>query len=399
MARRQLVPAEVELVRLRVARDIRRGGRQADQRKRERLDHAPGDVVLKPEQVAEGRLHGQGGQQRPGWRLDELHRRAHLLTRAEQRSRDHPIHVGLRGNGLEVGRLAGKSRRDGARANDQRAGAGQGRGNRIGQAERQEVRLRIGTQRAERQHHETREHLGHGRHISRVTDADAAQLAGHLVGRLRPVPGPLGERPANHAIDRRHGRRAGEGRGLLVHGGAKNLWDGAASERGAAREDLEKDGAHGERITTGVGRLAEHAFRRNVTRSADQDAGAREIRRGGERLFRLGPCDPEVEHLHAVRRQKHVGRLEVAVDDAASVHGRERGEDVEGDRHGLRDAHGPLLKALVERLAFQQLHRDERIIAVVISDVINLADVRMIDARRRARLAPEALARGLVVGL
>ena len=87
------------------------------------------------------------------------------------------------------------------------------------------------------------------------------------------------------------------------------------------------------------------------------------------------------------------------MDDAASVHGRERGEDVEGDRHGLRDAHGPSLQALVERLAFQQFHRDEQVIAVVISDVVDLADVRMIDARRRARLAPEALARGLVVGL
>ena len=240
MARRQLVRAQVELVRLRVARDVRRRGRQADQGKRERLDHALGDVVLKPEQVAKGRLHGQGGQQRPGGRLDQLDRRPHLFARAEQRSRDHAIDVGLRGKGLEVGRLAGKSRRDGARANNQRAGAGQGRRNRIGQAERQEVRLRIGTQRAERQHHETREHLGHGRHISRVANADAAQLAGHLVGRLRPVPGPLGERPANHAIDRGHGRRAGEGRGLFVHGGAKNLRDGAASERGPAREDTRK---------------------------------------------------------------------------------------------------------------------------------------------------------------
>ena len=40
------------------------------------------------------------------------------------------------------------------------------------------------------------------------------------------------------------------------------------------------------------------------------------------------------------------------MDDAASVQGRERGEDVEGDRHGLRYAHGPLLQAPVERLAW-----------------------------------------------
>ena len=86
------------------------------------------------------------------------------------------------------------------------------------------------------------------------------------------------------------------------------------------------------------------------------------------------------------------------MDDAASVHGGERGEDVEGDRHALRYAHRPILKAPVERLALEQLHRDEQVIALVVADVVDLADVRMIDARRGARLAPEALARGLVVG-
>jgi hypothetical protein len=61
--------------------------------------------------------------------------------------------------------------------------------------------------------------------------------------------------------------------------------------------------------------------------------------------------------------------------DAASVQRRERGEDVERDRHGLRNAQGALLQAPVERLAFQQLHRDEEVIAFVIADVVDLADV------------------------
>ena len=52
-------------------------------------------------------------------------------------------------------------------------------------------------------------------------------------------------------------------------------------------------------------------------------------------------------------------------------------------------------QALGERLALEQLHRDEQL-AAVLADLVDLADVRMIDARGGARLAPEALARRLV---
>jgi len=86
------------------------------------------------------------------------------------------------------------------------------------------------------------------------------------------------------------------------------------------------------------------------------------------------------------------------MNDTATVQGCKRGKDVEGDRHTLRDAHRPSLQAPVERLAFEQLHRNEQVIALVIADVVDLADIRMVDAGRRARLAPESLARSLVVG-
>ena len=41
---------------------------------------------------------------------------------------------------------------------------------------------------------------------SLVRAADAAQFLGHLVGRERPIGRPLGQRPADHAVDGRHGR-------------------------------------------------------------------------------------------------------------------------------------------------------------------------------------------------
>ena len=65
------------------------------------------------------------------------------------------------------------------------------------------------------------------------------------------------------------------------------------------------------------------------------------------------------------------------------------------DRDRLGHAERPVAQPLGERLALEQLHGDEEL-AVVLADLVDLADVRMVDAGRRARLAPEALARGLV---
>ena len=69
---------------------------------------------------------------------------------------------------LEIRRLAGEARGDGAGAHDQRADAGQRRRDGVRQAEGQKVRLGIGTQDAERQHDEPRERAGQdGRVVAR----------------------------------------------------------------------------------------------------------------------------------------------------------------------------------------------------------------------------------------
>ena len=88
----------------------------------------------------------------------------------------------------------------------ERADARQRRRDRVRQAERQEVRLGIGTQHAERQHDEARERAGQRRRVVAVDAANGAQLLGHRVGRRRPFRRPLGQRAADHAIHRRHGR-------------------------------------------------------------------------------------------------------------------------------------------------------------------------------------------------
>ena len=104
---------------------------------------------------------------------------------------------------LRSGASPGEARGDGARAHDERADARQRRGDRVGQAEGEEVRLGIGAQDAERQHDEARERRAPAPACRRaVHAAHGAQLARPS---RRPTPaGPraLGERPADHAIRR-----------------------------------------------------------------------------------------------------------------------------------------------------------------------------------------------------
>ena len=79
------------------------------------------------------------------------------------------------------------------------------------------------------------------------------------------------------------------------------------------------------------------------------------------------------------------------------VERRERREHLARERHRLGDGQRSALQAIGERLALQQLHGDEQL-AAVLADLVDLAHVRVVDARRGARLAPEALA-GRLVGL
>ena len=82
--------------------------------------------------------------------------------------------------------------------------------------------------------------------------------------------------------------------------------------------------------------------------------------------------------------------------DAALMQRRQRGQHAKRDRYRLRHAQRALPQSIGQRLAFEQLHRDEEITAVF-TDLVDLADVRVIDACCRTRLTPEALPRRLVV--
>jgi len=53
------------------------------------------------------------------------------------------------------------------------------------------------------------------------------------------------------------------------------------------------------------------------------------------------------------------------------------------------------LESLAERLSLHQLHDDERL-TLVFPDLVNRADVRMVEGRRRAGFAKEPIERRLV---
>jgi hypothetical protein len=81
---RHLVAPQVELVGARVVGRVREGRDAASpERKGERLDHAPGDVVLQVEEVAQRRLHRVRREQGASRCFDELGRGAELVTGAQ----------------------------------------------------------------------------------------------------------------------------------------------------------------------------------------------------------------------------------------------------------------------------------------------------------------------------
>ena len=73
---------------------------------------------------------------RAGRRLDQLGAGPDLLAGAQQGARQHEVDVGLGGDRVQVGRLAGEAGRGGARAQDQRRQAGERGRDRVGERER-----------------------------------------------------------------------------------------------------------------------------------------------------------------------------------------------------------------------------------------------------------------------
>src|SRR5215472_7114439 len=106
----------------------------------------------------------------------------------------------------------------------------------------------------------------------------------------------------------------------------------------------------------------------------------------------------KIEHLCvAAFRQENIGRLDIPVHDPLRMRRVQRIRDFNAPLHQLVQRHRPLRDALPQRLPFQAFHRDERASALL-ANVVDRANVRMIQPRRRLRFPLEAFQRLCVIG-
>lgn len=119
---------------------------------------------------------------------------------------------------------------------------------------------------------------------------------------------------------------------------------------------------------------------------------------GASRLARAVDLrQAEVEHLGpTIARDEDVRRLDVTVHDAPHVRGLERIGNLDGEIEDLRELERlPVPQPVAQGLAFEQLHGQQRL-AIGVIDLVDGADVRVVQRRGGARLALEALEREVV---
>ena len=164
-----------------------------------------------------------------------------------------------------------------------------------------------------------------------VHAANGAQLLGHRVGRRWSIAGRLGHRPPDHAIHCGDGRRAGQRRRLLVaawHAGprrscGRRMPDGRqASRTGWRRRRTDRCARRPPRrspVRAPCSAACPSAMPVRVSPAARSETGSSSSGRARPKSSSFTPCGGE----------EHVRRLEVAMDDAARVQRRERGEHAE----------------------------------------------------------------------
>ena len=206
----------------------------------------------------------------------------------------------------------------------------------------------IGPQHAERQHHQTRERAGPRPACRRrVAEADAAQLVGH---RRRPTPagrGPLGQRPANHAIDRGDGRRPGERRRLLVQVACRistTVRPANAGRPASISNRMAPAANRSLRASTGSPR---DLLGRHVARRADHACRCASVAaRRRSSSFELGRARPKSSSFTPCGVRNTLDGLRSRWTMPRACSAAERGEHAESDRHrlGTRSA-GPAAAA------------------------------------------------------
>jgi hypothetical protein len=96
-------------------------------------------------------------------------------------------------------------------------------------------------------------------------------------------------------------------------------------------------------------------------------------------LYWVHFCQAKIENFGvSTRTDENIGRLNVSVNDAGGVSGVERIGDFNGEREESLCAKDTLCNAIPQSCSLQEFHGDKRL-AVLLTDVIDRADVRMVE--------------------
>ena len=184
----------------------------------------------------------------------------------------------------------------------------------------------------------------------------------------------------------------------LLEDGSSQCGGSASGKRPLARTHLVQNHPESPDIGSRIGDSTGEHFGRHIRRRADRDAGLCDRLRHGGRLGtnRRSLRQPEVEDLRVTFGSDHdVGALQIAVNHAVWMCVRERVRNLGAVpqrrfrwKAAERDHRG-------ERSALHELHGDERP-ALDLADLVNSADVWMIELREGLGLADESLVRRLV---
>ena len=160
-----------------------------------------------------------------------------------------------------------------------------------------------------------------------------------------------------------------------------------------------EDNAKRKQIAARIKFFAARLFRRHINRSPrnDTDRGQRILIRSilirGHALVARQFGQAEVENFHlSGLRDKQIGRFDVAMNDALGVKRLQRLRHLYRDVKQFFELQRLPMNALLQALPFQLLHHDEGMPAVVL-DVMDGANVRMVQARRGSRLPLKAVKR------
>lgn len=199
--------------------------------------------------------------------------------------------------------------------------------------------------------------------------------------RLKTPAGRLLQTPPDDALEP---RRCLQGRWFVANDSIQYLQRSRPPKRTRPREHLVQNGPETEDVRPRIERLAFGLLRRHVRRRAQHNAVPRP-RGVGIHVDERGHA--EIEQLrHALRGNHDVARFQVAVQNARAVSLLEAFRDLPRDAQRLlrREARCAADESIGQRLPFDELQNQ-----IVGADVVDLADIGVVERSNRARFLLE----------